>query len=523
MKSVRLLALGLILESVLSATFALAGDGRCGARCLLVAARAIGRDTRLEEVDQLLPDFESHASVSELEAAAHQLGLVTSAMHWEMRLPTLRNSVAILPIAGRDGARHFVVALKSDGEHVLLLDFPHEPGWLRTSELVSRWHWDGNAMHLAANSADLSELQPSSGRGWIRTWIVALAILVALGFWGAQRIGHTTRQRRTCLPERSGFSLIELLVAMSIVGLLISLLAPAVQSSREAARRVQCRNHLKQLSLACQSHHATHGHFPAAATRFISTIGPNNDVNLSVHARLLPFLDQMPLYRKLDRNEDGQGSDDDPPTSSRNPSLIGYRVGLFECPTDRVPSGGVSYRVCIGTGPDRLDRKVGPSEAKVGAFALFAKADRDIVDGLSSTAFFSEKLVGDQDASFFTPNRDYFLTAFGTTMVVPADAAVACQLPVGATPATVSYGGSSWLFSGYDHTWYNHAFSPNASTPDCSAGRGTGAFTARSFHTGGVHVAFGDGAVKFIGNSVNLAVWHAISSRKGREPVPSVF
>lgn len=521
MKSVRLLALGLILESVLSATFALAGDGRCGARCLLVAARAIGRDTRLEEVDQLLPDFESHASVSELEAAAHQLGLVTSALHWEMRLPPLRDSVAILPIAGRDGARHFVVALKSDGEHVLLLDFPHEPGWLHTSELVSRWNWDGNAMHLAASSADLLELQPVSRRGWMRTLSVALVVLLVIGFWGAQRSGHTIRRCRTCLPGRSGVSLVELLVAMSIVGLLISLLAPAVQSSREAARRVECRNHLKQLSLACQSHHATHGHFPAAAVPYISTIGPNNDVNLSVHARLLPFLDQMPLYRKLDRNEDGEGSDDDPPTSTHNPSLIGRRVGLFECPTDRIPSGGVSYRVCIGTGPYRLDRTVGSSESKVGAFALTPKADRDIVDGLSATAFFSEKLVGDQDANFFTANRDYFLISFG--MSVPADAAVACQLPVGATPASVSYGGSSWLFSGYDHTWYNHAFSPNASTPDCSNGRGNGAFTARSFHTGGVHVAFGDGAVKFIGNSVNLAVWHAISSRKGREPVPSDF
>ncbi len=89
-------------------------------------------------------------------------------------------------------------------------------------------------------------------------------------------------------------------------------------------------------------------------------------------------------------------------------------------------------------------------------------------------------------------------------------------------------GGTSWLFGGYDHTWYNHALTPNAATPDCSSGRGiygtvVGAMTARSYHPGGVHVSFGDGSVRFINDRVDLIVWRGISSRNGREVVATDF
>lgn len=529
MKFVSILKHVVILAFLSIATSGVADDSRCGPRCLLVAARASGCDISLAEIDHLLPDFERHVSVAELEMAARKLRLSTLAVRWNDQLPTLAGSTAILPISDREGRRHFVVALQSDGEHVLLLDFPHEPGWLKTSDFVSRWHWDGNALHVAASLSALSQLQPNAFGGWMRILTSVLAVSLMLCFLAVLRSRCSIHHCRPLFPQRTGMSLVEVLVAMSIMGLLISLLAPAIQSSREAARCVECRNHLKQLSLACQAHLASQGKFPAASIPFVSAIGPSNQVNLSVHARLLPFLDKTPLFRKLDQKEDGLGSTDDPPTSSRNPSFIGLRMSLFECPTDRVPAGATNYRVCIGTGPGWWDTGLEPGASKAGAFASTAtKSDRDMVDGLSSTVFFSEKLVGDQNTNVYTANRDYFLTPLGTNMVVPADAEVACRLPVGATPTTISYGGASWLFSGYDHTWYNHALPPNASTPDCSAGRSSfqalsGAFTARSLHNGGVHVAFGDGAVKFVGNSVNLAVWRAISSRKGREPVASDF
>lgn len=113
-------------------------------------------------------------------------------------------------------------------------------------------------------------------------------------------------------------------------------------------------------------------------------------------------------------------------------------------------------------------------------------------------------------------------------MSTPADAQVNCQLPVGAVVPTVSFGGSSWLFGGYDHTWYNHVLTPNAATPDCNGtrsmyGAGAGAMTARSYHPGGVHVSFGDGSVRFVNDHVALIVWRGISSRNGREAVATDF
>lgn len=526
MNLARQLRPGFLVWLSLAATSVLADDVRCGPRCLLVASRASGRDISLAEIDQLLPDFERHVSISELETAARELGLATLAVRWNEQLPSLAGSAAILPIGDRDGRRHFVVVLQSDGEHVLLLDFPGQAGWLRTSDLMSRWKWDGNALHVAATPSALSPLQPDVFGGWMRTILPALAVALTLCCLALFRSGHSIHRRRSLSAKRSGMSLVEVLVAMSIMGLLVALFAPAIQASREAARRLQCRNNLKQLMLACHDHHASYGHFPASSCPFTSSSGESSNINLSVHARLLPYLDQTPVFRKLDQNEDGDtsGQGDGPPISNRNPSFLGLRMSFFECPTDRVPAGGTNYRVCIGTGPAHFDWWPDPSLGKVGAFARTAKSDRDMVDGLSSTVFFSEKLVGDQDVNVYTPNRDYFLV-YGAGMNNLTDAETACQLPVGTTPAySVSYGGGSWLFSGYDQTWYNHTFPPNASTPDCAAGRNSsGAYTARSLHDGGVHVAFGDGAVKFVGNSVNLSVWRALSSRKGREPVPSDF
>lgn len=85
-----------------------------------------------------------------------------------------------------------------------------------------------------------------------------------------------------------------------------------------------------------------------------------------------------------------------------------------------------------------------------------------------------------------------------------------------------SYCGFTWLLGGFNHTWYNHILTPNAGVPDCTigiflAGGGHGIYTARSFHPGGVHVLFADGAVRFVGDSIDLAVWRGLCTRRGKE------
>ena len=120
---------------------------------------------------------------------------------------------------------------------------------------------------------------------------------------------------------RRGFTLIELLVVIAIIGLLIALLLPAVQQAREAARRSQCRNNLKQVALALHNYESTHGIFPGGS--LYAVVGTDTISNACAWGRsILPFLDQAPLANQLDPNQS--------PFSGANLSLIstsipGYR------------------------------------------------------------------------------------------------------------------------------------------------------------------------------------------------------
>jgi len=102
------------------------------------------------------------------------------------------------------------------------------------------------------------------------------------------------------IRRRSGFTLIELLVVIAIIAILIALLLPAVQQAREAARRSQCKNNLKQWGLAIHNYHDTFNKLPIGAMGYNNPLahGPAN--NLSMHVRLLPYVDQAPLYNQFD-------------------------------------------------------------------------------------------------------------------------------------------------------------------------------------------------------------------------------
>jgi prepilin-type processing-associated H-X9-DG protein len=140
-------------------------------------------------------------------------------------------------------------------------------------------------------------------------------------------------------------------------------------------------------------------------------------------------------------------------------------------------------------------------------------------DGQSNTAFYSERLVGDGNSGRYTPWRD--IAVYGDLhFYYPDDALQAC-----AALTTVrmhySYSGHTWLIGTYSQTGYNHILPPNAAIPDCVdhwvGTLGQGAYTARSLHPGGVNVAFGDGAVKFVSETIDLKVWRAAGSCAGSE------
>ena len=123
----------------------------------------------------------------------------------------------------------------------------------------------------------------------------------------------------SCVPSRRrGFTLVELLVVIAIIGVLVTLLLPAVQSAREAARRVQCQNNLKQVGLGLLEYHNTHGTLPRGGWL------PSR-AELSWSASILPYLEQTWLFDQLDQEE--------PYTSSRNLPAGQSRLAMFECPS----------------------------------------------------------------------------------------------------------------------------------------------------------------------------------------------
>lgn len=315
--------------------------------------------------------------------------------------------------------------------------------------------------------------------------------------------------------------MIELLVVIAIIAVLIALLLPAVQQAREAARRSQCKNNLKQLGLALHNYESTFTALPPGALA--------NPMVFSAQARLLPYLEQATLQNLLNfsvpPNLPGTGYDVTAVTQNDN---AGKQVlPVMVCPSDgsRVPGseyGGISYPACYGSA------LTGPDDGSDTATLLFAKprdnADgvivarqcyrfRDITDGLSNTVVFGEQLLGDGAADSTTPpvNNDYrrrILVLTSNTQTTPTNCAAGTNWS--------GTRGEKWIWHG--RTLYNHYYGPNAKSPDCyNASSGYFLTSARSAHTGGVQVGLCDGSVRFVSDNINLATWRALSTRGGGE------
>lgn len=343
------------------------------------------------------------------------------------------------------------------------------------------------------------------------------APFLSFGLRNCQR----NQRRRRRYTRRTGVTILELLVALSVIAVLVSIIMPAVLRATEAARRIQCSGHLAELGKGFHAFHDSYRSLPPARNEFDAPAWP---LMFSPFSRLLPYIDQLSVSKEINTAETGSGVYPLPPASSSNQRLLRLRLPVLSCPSDQARAGANNYRVCLGSDYYTVQR-VGnqgmfwgrPNDAKGGDFAA-AK------DGLSQTALCSEKTIGDWSDAFFTPERDIFFVPVIPPGGVAVDVFVGiCASGFNSSIPHGSYGGATWLFNGLVFTAYNHVLPPNSRLPDCaeldSVGGGTsgGIHTARSWHSGGVNVLMADGGVRFASNSIGLSVWRALGTRAGKE------
>lgn len=338
--------------------------------------------------------------------------------------------------------------------------------------------------------------------------------------------------RNEPVAQRSGFTLIELLVVIAVIVILIALLVPAVQQAREAARRTHCKNNLKQFGLALHNHEEKLGEFPSGVIRKIWDQQPTwSDGHWAwgVFANLLPFVEQNNLHGALQLDMPLLGA---PPTFEILPEhrdLVNKPVPLFLCPSDfeRVLDyryRPLNYVACLGSGVETSQQAAGTDEKSDGVFYANSRTKlRDIKDGLSNTIVFSETTLGHGGAG-----ADGYTVSTHSNGPEDVWAAlmpwVTSTLSDAACESATSFGvtrGSNWASTSHLSGFFNTYLPPNSARSDCIIHFtfAPGWVAARSRHPGGVNVAMADGSVRFVGNSIDLELWRALSTRVGSEVV----
>jgi prepilin-type N-terminal cleavage/methylation domain-containing protein/prepilin-type processing-associated H-X9-DG protein len=360
------------------------------------------------------------------------------------------------------------------------------------------------------------------------------------------------------LRNHRGFTLIELLVVIAIIAVLIALLLPAVQAAREAARRLQCVNNLKQIGLALHNYHQVNESFPPGGLPVITATGSQlqQNASFSPQARLLQFLEQQPLFNAMNFSY-GCFNSVDTYGNAANSTVTETRLSAFLCPSQAPPSykvnrvngesfpaPGNNYFASYGStlefdGAQTASPPNGVFQQRGPAIGL-----RDVRDGASNTAAFGEWKTGSGNTSIATVGSDIiFFNQFPSWPGGGGQGSPYMQLPLGnvnnaflnwvqqcaaaATPANrYAQQGEAWAFalSGYTRGTVN--LPPNPKTPGCMWQKpGTqnsgGAFGLASFHPGGANVLLCDGSVRFLKDSTDVNTIWALGSRAQGEIISS--
>lgn len=325
-----------------------------------------------------------------------------------------------------------------------------------------------------------------------------------------------------------GFTLIELLVVIAIIAILIALLLPAVQGTREAARRSQCKNNLKQIGVALHNYLDTFKVFPPSGSIRAGTTFSGNNGSWSIHSRILPQLESTNAFRKVNLTVAW-----DQQLASGVPTL---KIETYFCPSDvndllRVDASGNAFSRPVTYGFNMGTWMVWDPATGQGGDGLFwmnsSTNSASIRDGLSSTLAASE-------VKAFTP---YFRNSAdpGSIPLASPDALAALapgsQFKLGAN-TNDNTGHTEWCDGRVHHEGFTTVFRPNTlvnylhsdgrtydvdynsrQEGSSTTARTYAAITSRSYHTGLVQSLLMDGASRSINQSIDLSVWRALGTR----------
>jgi len=322
---------------------------------------------------------------------------------------------------------------------------------------------------------------------------------------------------RVSIHQRAGFTLIESLVVIAIIGILIALLLPAVQAAREAARRAQCSNNLKQFGIALQSYHDSYGCLPAGRIksydpRYSGANPPctSTIIDKSIHVFLLPYVEQMSLFNAINQSLTIIGTE--------NSTIHTSVVGIYSCPsdpdsgpprdlnagalatygvTDPAPMSFTSYAGCTGSLmvialPQLGKQCVVPSQQIAQNNGCFHDVSpitlASIVDGTSNTLFMAEKST--------TTLRNF------------------------ASISPTLFAERGWYITGnWGDTLFSTFYPVNAYRSVGGGAADALARSASSLHPGGVNVLMGDGSVRFVKDTIQS--W--ASNPMTGQPIGAVF
>jgi len=367
-----------------------------------------------------------------------------------------------------------------------------------------------------------------------------------------------------------GFTLIELLVVIAIIAVLISLLLPAVQSAREAARRAQCTNNLKQIGLAVHNYldafSATPVHEYRRADEFNGTGGTSG--NRSWLSMVLPFIEGESAYSALNMSYSDGFYGQSNIVNGVNGTVQRVSIATFLCPSDgltclpqdgvvNIPGGKLGnhnypgnagrprnilmpgesptsgnlpgHRGAIST--SRMYNTTGPCNPPGKAANTNVNVTiASVTDGTSNTALVSESLMNDGSGDSPDPRRRFNYTDSGLIEAIDVDIYAVIRDGL-AGPARnwsfwTMYKGSTWAFTdAWEGHLYAHLFPPNAPTihvyysDTLRCFEGDSGHNPSSNHPGGVNVGLMDGSVRFIKNTVALPTWWALGTRNGGEVI----